>query len=272
MYGLELSPNVVMRDQDDAINRAVVACFPGVLQFSCFFHVKKNLRDKFKQSPKLMALASSLYSATSESSFDVILHEASLNVDTEDGITFPQMEYLFDKMQAPHGHWQLFRVPRGFSGTNNPLESFNRSLKGDYLNRRRVGAVSLLESLGLSIRTKFTADDHCLPVATVRVHPKILRRHKRQHRKLRHSERRSKDVVKDHDRKKYAVKLFEIHGKDACSCYEFMVYGACQHLTFALAKRGIAREGHVLPQALVTNRRRGRPRDNAAALERQVRE
>ncbi|OWY98363.1 hypothetical protein PHMEG_00030888 [Phytophthora megakarya] len=43
--------------------------------------------------------------------------------------------------------WQAFATPSGFATTNNPVETFNASLKRDYTLRRRLKMGTLLQEL-----------------------------------------------------------------------------------------------------------------------------
>ncbi|OWY94388.1 LOW QUALITY PROTEIN: hypothetical protein PHMEG_00035902 [Phytophthora megakarya] len=125
----------------------------GPYQFlMCFFHVMEKVHKDMRGFPSGVAgmIVRDLYDMHfSRSQYVFVrLRDAALKRWLEDPSLVAFSKYMAGQwLYGRFCCWQAFATPSGFATTNNPVETFNASLKRDYTLRRRLKMGTLLQEL-----------------------------------------------------------------------------------------------------------------------------
>ena len=156
------TPDYVMSDADPAHLNAVTACFGINVRFLfCFFHLKKNVRDRTKSLSKalyneVMADINVLHLCRTEANFETRWTEIKQKWEATPTLVAFTTYFELHWIRSPFAKWQCFWSPMGYAKTNNPIEVLNSDLKKTYTLRKRLSIKDTLLTLQGMIKTEST--------------------------------------------------------------------------------------------------------------------
>ena len=154
-----------MQDACQSESAAASISYPSTIILICYFHLKKNVRDRLKGNKKKGIPPTPEQFKDSDLGDITQLHYSRNQLEFEQRLgdvwfkwsKIPELKKFQDYfwtqwvMNAKTNKWQIFHTPRGFASTNNPTESsLNKEIKGTYSNYEQfsmLGVLSLMHKI-----------------------------------------------------------------------------------------------------------------------------
>jgi transposase-like protein len=139
----------MMSDASKAMLKATKQCLPETINLMCWFHLRMNIR---KHKPligkdayeSVMKDVSTLHNSTCEATFKLQLNSINSKWVREGLVEFKE---YFNKqwIKSAFNKWQIYHTPPGLAQTNNPVETYNSTIKTHFTNRVKFNMQPALE-------------------------------------------------------------------------------------------------------------------------------
>jgi hypothetical protein len=130
---ISFKPKYMMSDASKAMLKATKQCLPETINLMCWFHLRMNIR---KHKPligkdayeSVMKDVSTLHNSTCEATFKLQLNSINSKWVREGLVEFKE---YFNKqwIKSSFNKWQIYHTPPGLAQTNNPVETYNSTIK-----------------------------------------------------------------------------------------------------------------------------------------------
>jgi hypothetical protein len=137
---------------------AVAVQWPNTIQLYCFFHLMQLAHVRFQHSPRywdILCFLRDCHYSNSAEEYDAIWNDFFTENDVEGNAAHPFCDWIQSTLENDGMlRWQQFHTPQGkffdllgYSGTNNPLETFNKILKAEVSMWKRLVLTTLIDGL-----------------------------------------------------------------------------------------------------------------------------
>ena len=233
--GIELDPDFIMQDACGASYNAARSVGLNGNILMCYFHVLYNIKKLWKHKLELIkwlelkSFIQKLHLSRSERERDSIWDKFKTRYSNsnsqckksnknilkgENGL----FEYVRSTWyESRFNKWMIYCNPPGWANTNNPIESFNATIKRDFFMRKRhsvFGAVLKLELIVKYYSNKETPF-HMLPKYSDKLHDKA--------KKLSSSDFKFSGNLVKIDSRRILI------NKKSCSCPQWLKWAICYH-------------------------------------------
>jgi hypothetical protein len=114
----------------------------------CWFHLKFNvrkhkhlLRGKYKQ---VLNHINSLHNTSNELEFRLLWAQTEKKWSKKSSMSDFHLYFKSQWIESIFSNGQIYQTPPGFSTTNNPVESYNATIKKFFTNRLKLNLVPAL--------------------------------------------------------------------------------------------------------------------------------